>query len=572
MAARHATSAPPSRTTGVDVLTTCLVGALVFLFRFSSVIDLTNDHYMHLSWAQQVLLGELPGRDFVDPGMPLAWGASALFQAMFRGPFSEIVLSALMFGVTAALTCHVVISLTGSRAAGVLAAFSAAALVPRLYNYPKLLVPALTMYLLNRYVRKDGWSRVALACGLAAAVLFRHDLGLYACLVTALTVLVAHRSSPATAARELLGVAGATVLVLSPYLLYVGWSEGLIDHVRRGIEFSKGESHQLAYDWPAFPALESRTVPWSRADATAFLYYFSWLVPVAGLISLRAIERRDPAGRFPLGVAATAFLGLYLPIILRYPLDQRLPDIATPLVVVSAMVGCVIARASAHALRRGPGPGPVRRILAGSAATISAGVLLFAAFNAGLLGQLPRELEETRAARGPRGVISKIRSIYQDTSTWPWSKVWPNSGDFPQAVFYVRACTTPTDYVLMTWASPEYYFFGQRKFAAGHSMFLPPDAFTTPRDQEFMLARLRHERPPIALINNTLAEAFARAYPLVDGYIRENYVEAATYRHYDDSVIAIATRKDLRATSTFGTEGWPCGLTSTATARLAGRH
>jgi hypothetical protein len=25
---------------------------------------LSNDHYMHLAWAQQLLFGELPGRDF----------------------------------------------------------------------------------------------------------------------------------------------------------------------------------------------------------------------------------------------------------------------------------------------------------------------------------------------------------------------------------------------------------------------------------------------------------------------------------------------------------------------------
>jgi hypothetical protein len=47
------------------------IGVLAFGFRLINVRDLPNDHYMHLAWAQQLLFGELPGRDFVDPGMPL---------------------------------------------------------------------------------------------------------------------------------------------------------------------------------------------------------------------------------------------------------------------------------------------------------------------------------------------------------------------------------------------------------------------------------------------------------------------------------------------------------------------
>ena len=51
---------------------------LAFGFRLINVRDLPNDHYMHLAWAQQLLFGEMPGRDFVDPGMPLTYALSAL--------------------------------------------------------------------------------------------------------------------------------------------------------------------------------------------------------------------------------------------------------------------------------------------------------------------------------------------------------------------------------------------------------------------------------------------------------------------------------------------------------------
>ena len=81
-------------------------------FRLILVRDLTNDHYMHLAWAQQVLFGEVPGRDFVDPGMPLMYGLSALVQWASRGPFSEAVLCCVLLAVANAVTCIVTAELT----------------------------------------------------------------------------------------------------------------------------------------------------------------------------------------------------------------------------------------------------------------------------------------------------------------------------------------------------------------------------------------------------------------------------------------------------------------------------
>ncbi len=536
----------------------CAAGVLVFAFRLTSLRDLTNDHYMHLSWARQLLVGELPGRDFVDPGMPLAYGLSALAQALAVGPFSEAALSCIMLGLTAAATCRVVERLTGSRLAAVASALTAAALIPRLYNYPKLLVPALTLLLLQRYVDTGSpWRRTALAVGVSAAVLFRHDLGLYAAIVTAVTTLIANRHSWPTAFKELVLVGAVSALVLAPYLVYTEWSEGLVEHVRRGIEFSKGESNQLEYDWPSFPWLAGQ--PWSREDATALVYYTSWMLPLAALTGLTRVSGRHRTDRLPLAIGATLFLALYLPVILRYPLDQRLPDIATPLVAVGAFVATGVLRVAWRIVRSSE-RALTLRLVAGGGAGVALALTLAGMVNAGIVGGFSRELEATRLDRGISGVRSKLRSLREDTASWPWTKFWPNSGEFPQAVLYARACTAPDDYLLLTWPSSEYFYFAERKFASGHTMFLPPNAFTTTRDQEFVLARLRQERPPLALINKTRAAAFARAFPLVDAYITSEYVETATYKHYDDDDIAIGIRKDLEATSTFGADNWPCGL------------
>src|SRR5256714_14677003 len=104
--------------------TALVVGLLAFGFRLIDLRDLSNDHYMHLAWAQQVLFGEVPGRDFVDPGLPLMYTLSAVVQWLSPGPFSEAVLSCALLGVAAVITCAVAADLTGSLLLGVLAALS----------------------------------------------------------------------------------------------------------------------------------------------------------------------------------------------------------------------------------------------------------------------------------------------------------------------------------------------------------------------------------------------------------------------------------------------------------------
>ena len=54
--------------------------AVTFLLRFLS-IEYTNDHFVHLSRGAQILYGDVPTRDFFDPGLVGQYYASA---AAFR--------------------------------------------------------------------------------------------------------------------------------------------------------------------------------------------------------------------------------------------------------------------------------------------------------------------------------------------------------------------------------------------------------------------------------------------------------------------------------------------------------
>ena len=68
------------------VLVVCAAIAVALLtaaWRFLTFTGFNNDHYIYLAGAQQIVFGEWPIRDFVDPGWPLMYGVSAVARMLF---------------------------------------------------------------------------------------------------------------------------------------------------------------------------------------------------------------------------------------------------------------------------------------------------------------------------------------------------------------------------------------------------------------------------------------------------------------------------------------------------------
>jgi hypothetical protein len=83
----------------------------------------TNDDFMHLVSANQILAGDWPYRDFFELYGPLMYGLSALSRLMFgHRLLSEAVVVGIALAVSTYLVFKLVRSLTGSSAAGVLSA------------------------------------------------------------------------------------------------------------------------------------------------------------------------------------------------------------------------------------------------------------------------------------------------------------------------------------------------------------------------------------------------------------------------------------------------------------------
>jgi len=536
------------------------IGVLSFALLLVTHRQLTNDHYMHLAWAQQLLLGELPGRDFVDPGMPLVYVLSAGVQYVWPGPFSEAVLSMGMLALAATMICLVAARLTGSLAAGAAAALFAIALQPRLYSYPKILVPAVALFLLHRYASRPSRARLrALGLWAATATLLRYDLGVYAVLGLGAALLWMHVPIWRRTATVMAEYLAAILVALIPWAAYMQWSEGIGEHIREGIEFARGERNQL-FVRPDVPFLSdgSALLQGAPHEYAAALFYVTYALIALGALLL-IVRRRLSGEGGVVAAAGVALLAQYSVVILRHPIEVRIRDIAPLLVLVGAWTLAESMRAVAAAFAS-------RRVMPSAVALAVGGAALVTVVCAGvsisMFSNVKRDLDETLLQHGWVKTGRGIRSIASDGTVWPWSGQWPNSGGMPSAMVYLNRCTASTDRLLLTWSAPEYYVFARRAFAGGHAWIQSP-AYDSVRDQNRMLARLRQQRVPIVLVNDTRRDAFARRYPLIDGFVREAYVAVGHYKNYDDDDITIAVRRDLKATGSYGEDDLPCGFTGT---------
>ena len=196
----------------------CVTGG----FRYLTLAEgIPNNHFVYISGGWQMLSGEWPTRDWVDPGTPLMFVVSALSQWLLGQTLvAEAVLVAAAFALGAVLTVAAVRAATGSLGLALLATVLEVAIVPRTYGYPKVVVYALGFLCFFRYSARPELGRLAwMAVAIVVAFLFRHDHGLFLAVGGALAVLL----TPEPAAlgerwRRAAMLAGAVLVMVLPYL------------------------------------------------------------------------------------------------------------------------------------------------------------------------------------------------------------------------------------------------------------------------------------------------------------------------------------------------------------------
>jgi hypothetical protein len=221
------------------------LAVVAFFYRYLSFTDFANDHFVHLSMAQQIGFGALPVRDFVERGLPLMTLVSAAGQSMLGdGLMAEVIVIATAYAASAVMAYAAAIRLSGS----VLVA-AAATLVPVLafpvsYSYPKLLTVAVGFLSAWAYTVAPTRPRAALlAASIVVAFLFRHDLGIIQA-IGVVALMIGYHGVSREAIIGVCRVAVLSLLILSPYMVWVQINEGVPTYVKDGIAFWTREAQR----------------------------------------------------------------------------------------------------------------------------------------------------------------------------------------------------------------------------------------------------------------------------------------------------------------------------------------
>lgn len=238
------------------------VAALLFVltcaYRFTTMGGVLggfeNDQFIHLSRAQQIVLGDAPIRDFVEPGMLLTDLTSAAAQATIgRTLFSEAVLTIGMLALSTVVLFLLAERASGSIAIATLIALLQIAMAPRFYNYPKLLLYGVGIAAIWAYLdRPDRRRLFLLALAGVVAFLFRHDHGAYIGTAAIVGVAAAHWPDVRTGFRQIAVLGAMALALVTPFLVYVQLNGGVSAYLRTATAFAVRDAGRTDLTLPAF--------------------------------------------------------------------------------------------------------------------------------------------------------------------------------------------------------------------------------------------------------------------------------------------------------------------------------
>jgi hypothetical protein len=297
----------PDRTTRepavsiVALVAAVLVGVAAFAYRYLSFVEFPNDHFVHLSMAQQVTLGAWPVRDFVERGLPMMSLVSAAAQAALGvGLKSELMLVSGGFALAAGLTLLCLFAASRSLTIAIGLTVASVLIYPVGYSYPKLLLYAVALAVAVAYAVRVAWPwAVTLGATVGVAFLFRHDHGVI--IAAGVPVLaIAREGFTVRAARSVVIAALACVVVIAPYLAWVQRYEGLATYVEDGMLFSAREAERGTWDeLPAF-ALDRGKPLFSRLGTGPFVNV-RWRPGLSGAAIRDGEQRLDLTRHDPMG-------------------------------------------------------------------------------------------------------------------------------------------------------------------------------------------------------------------------------------------------------------------------------
>lgn len=499
-----------------------------------------NDHFGRISPARQIAIyGELPFRDYFDPGYFLTeLSTAALMRLLGDNLLAEVLLTTTFMATGTLLVFLLAQRLTGSVAVSLASAGIALLLLPRAYDYDKVLFYPLGLMLCRRYVDRPVVTRLwACAVGLVVAALFRYDNGVFLGAAMVVTIGVAHAGQWRLAGKRIGGFVIAVAGLALPVLLFIQFQVGLGDAIDQVITYGRRETArtQLAAQRFVFESIQGLV---STNNADAFLFHLVRLMPLAGALVLvfrlrLGHESRERVAQLVGLVTLCVCLNVF---ILRDPIGARLGGMAGPVAILTAWIAHQSWRAS-----------PAGRLV--------------------VIVLLVLTVWSIPASADWRGRITtqmvRPSSLAQGIGRWAASP--PPFGGIPNRAIeglarYLRECTAPTDRLFATWFVPDLYFYAQRGFA-GRIVALFGSHWSEERFERRSVEALASQSVPI-VVTRTGDERFREEYPLIAGYLRDQYSLAGTSDFGDAEIgkggYSVWVRNDRRATETYGATPIPC--------------
>jgi hypothetical protein len=215
-----------------------------FLLRFLSG-HFHGEHFIQIAGGRQIVgFGNLPLRDFVDPGMFLLFWSSAAAQWLFGyNLLGDAVLSNAMLSAGTTLVFLLAVEASASVLIGLVIALMFFMTNPLLYNYYKIFWTAFAVFASWRYVDKPTYGNLALlAIGTAVAAITRGDMAVYVGLGAAVALLGAHWKALRSTVVLRAGLYGLGVAVaLTPFFGFLQLNGGVVEFYRTSLQYGRDE-------------------------------------------------------------------------------------------------------------------------------------------------------------------------------------------------------------------------------------------------------------------------------------------------------------------------------------------
>jgi hypothetical protein len=233
--------------TGVQVARAVGLGGFwlaAFVVSVSSYTIL-NDHFDRISRARQIAqYGELPFRDFLDPGYFMTEFTSAGLQLLLGDNlFGEMLLDCVFVASGATLVAALAWRISQSFVSGLTAALLALLTLPRAYDFDKVLFYPLGVAVCWRYVESPTAARIwTLALGVVVAALYRYDTGVYITGAAIVAMAVVHAGNWKALGRRVGLLAAAVVCLSLPVLVFLHYTGGILAAADQMVTYGRRET------------------------------------------------------------------------------------------------------------------------------------------------------------------------------------------------------------------------------------------------------------------------------------------------------------------------------------------